>query len=67
MRRYFGPQIKVNIVYRQEKKNYCHGKDYILIDDFQENIDDWISYGGTGILFKDAESAIEEMKKQGIL
>lgn len=67
MRRYFGPEIKVNIVYREEKKERCHGKGDILIDDYQKNIDEWIKYGGTGVLFTDADSAIQELQEMGIL
>ena len=67
MRRYFDPEIKVNIVYREEKKNYCHGKGDILIDDYQKNIDEWISFGGTGILFTDVGSVMEELREMGIL
>ena len=67
MEKYFGPIIKVNVVYRQEKKNFCHGKNDILIDDFQSNIDDWVSYGGTGLLFTDADSAMKELGRLGVL
>jgi 5'(3')-deoxyribonucleotidase len=67
MRRNFGPDIKVNVVYREEKKERCTGKGDILIDDYRKNIDEWISYGGTGILFQDAESAMQEMRELKIL
>lgn len=53
--RLFSPDIKVNIVFKEEKKNYCTGKDCILIDDLISNINDWESTGGTGILFKSPE------------
>ena len=45
------PELKVNIVYREEKKNYCTGEDCILIDDLKSNIEDWKNHGGTGILY----------------
>lgn len=32
--KYLGEDVKVNIVFREEKKNLCKGKDCILIDDF---------------------------------
>lgn len=54
-------KIKVHPVRRAEKKNYCKGPEYILIDDYQKNIDEWEKQGGTGILFKDAEQALKEV------
>ena len=48
------PDLKVNIVYREEKKDFCTGKNSILIDDLERNIKEWISYGGMGILYKSA-------------
>ena len=58
--------LKVNIVYRAEKPNFCKGKDYILIDDLPVNIKDWETCGGTGILYKDPEKTlalIEQFQK----
>ena len=46
------PSIKVNIVTREEKKNFCLNNTDILIDDFKCNIDEWNAIGGHGILFK---------------
>ncbi len=57
------PNIKVNIVYKEEKKNYCTGKDCVLIDDLLANIQSWIEQGGTGILFKDAKQVMEALEK----
>ena len=67
MRRYFGPDIKVNIVFREEKKNFCHGEGDILIDDYKKNINEWVCFGGTGILFADVESAVNELHRMEIL
>lgn len=67
MERHFGSDIKVNIVFRAEKKNFCTGEDSILIDDYQANIDEWVSYGGTGILFTDAATVMQRLKELGIL
>lgn len=58
--RIFSPEIKVNTVLREEKKNFCTGPDCILIDDLKKNISEWESYGGTGILFTDAEQTLQE-------
>ena len=52
----------MNIVYREEKKNFCKGKDWILIDDHPGNIASWREYGGTGILHVSAEETMKEMK-----
>lgn len=54
VRRLLSKDIKVNIVYRAEKKNYCKGENYILIDDLDKNILEWKECGGTGILHTDA-------------
>ena len=59
--------VVVNIVYREEKKNICRGEDCILIDDLESNIEDWISYGGIGILHKDAASTMDILWEKEIL
>ena len=61
--RVLSPDLKVNIVFREEKKNFCTGKDCILVDDLEENIKSWEKCGGTGIHFTDAESCIEKLKE----
>lgn len=61
--RLFDESIKVNIVYREEKKNYVTGKDCILIDDLEKNIKEWNESGGTGILYTSSEEVIETLKK----
>lgn len=53
--RILSPELKVNIVYREQKPLYCHGKEDILIDDYEKNIQEWNEKGGTGILFHKAE------------
>ncbi len=67
MERNFGSEIKVNIVFKEQKKERCKGTGCVLIDDYQKNIESWRELGGTGILFTDAESAMAELKKLGIL
>lgn len=49
----------VHIVYREEKKNYIGGPEYILVDDYEKNISEWESCGGTGIHFKSAEETLK--------
>ena len=56
----------VIVVQEEPKKNYCKGKGYILIDDFEGNINDWDNAGGTGIRFttpEDAKRKIQECEK----
>ena len=59
--------LKVNIVYREEKKNYCLGPDYILIDDLRKNVTEWEAMGGTGIFFESVESTVLKLKDMGAL
>lgn len=52
--------IVVNLVRRANKKDFCKGEGYVLIDDYRKNIEEWEDVGGTGILF---EHAIVTMNK----
>ncbi len=61
--RLLSKDLKVNIVYREEKKNYCKGPEYILIDDLAKNIKEWTDNGGTGILFTSAEDVLSEINE----
>ena len=61
VRRYLDKDVKVNIVFKEEKKNYCKGPEYVLIDDTRSNIDSWVQNGGTGILHTDPEKTIKEL------
>ena len=56
-------QIVVNIVYREEKKNYCTGPDCILIDDFEKTIREWEALGGTGIWHHSAEETLRKLQE----
>lgn len=44
--RLLSKDLKVNIVYREEKKNYVTSKGCILVDDLKKNIDEWEAQGG---------------------
>ena len=61
--RLISDKIKVNIVLREQKKLYCKGKNYILIDDLLCNINDWETSGGTGILHKNPQDTLNQLKK----
>ena len=65
VRRLFSDQIVVNIVYREEKKNYCTGPDCILIDDFEKTIREWEALGGTGIWHHSAEDTLKKLQEIG--
>ena len=56
VRRYLGEDVIINTVYRPEKVNYAKGPQSILVDDLEQNISEWETAGGTGILFTDAQS-----------
>ncbi len=58
VRRVLGDNIPVHIVYKEEKKNYCNGKEYVLIDDRGANIEEWEQNGGSGILYKEGETDV---------
>ena len=62
-KKYLGKNVKVNIVYKEEKKNYSLGKDHILIDDLDKNINEWINSGGSGILFNENMDLLKELEK----
>lgn len=59
--RMLSPTLKVNIVYREEKPRYCHGKEDILVDDYEKNIREWNEMGGTGILYENADQLLKEL------
>ena len=61
------PDLKVNIVYREEKKSFCAGKEYILIDDLESNIRNWECFGGTGILYKNADETRKILTEINVL
>ena len=67
VKRILSSDMKVNIVLKEEKKNYVDGTETILIDDLEDNIKAWESFGGTGIKFESAEQVlkrIEELEKK---
>ena len=55
--------IVVNECNKEDKWRYCKGKGCVLIDDMQANIDAWEAAGGTGILYEDAESTLQELER----
>ncbi len=65
--RLLSEDINVNIVFREEKPQFCTGKNCILIDDMESNIRDWEAYGGTGIQNISAGDTIDKLKELGLL
>jgi 5'(3')-deoxyribonucleotidase len=59
---YLSPNIKVNIVFKEQKKNFCSGIDCILIDDLNANIESWKNSGGIGILHISPDSTLSELR-----
>lgn len=59
--------IPVQIVYKEQKKDYCTGKGCILIDDYVRNIEEWKACGGTGILFTNAEETEKSLREIKVL
>lgn len=60
-KRFLGSDTVVNLVYRDEKKDYCTGREDILIDDYEKNIAEWENSGGIGILFTSAEEVLKKI------
>lgn len=60
-KRHLPEGVKVNVVYKEDKKNFCTGKDCILIDDLKANIDDWEKAGGTGVFYTGYKDAIKQL------
>ena len=62
-KRLISDKIKINICYRAEKANFCTGTDCILIDDYDKNIREWETLGGTGILYTNIEDVKNALNK----
>ena len=67
VKRLLSEEVKVNIVFREEKPQYCSGPDCILIDDMEKNIKEWEACRGTGIQNINAYATIRRLMELGIL
>lgn len=68
VKKHLNDKIVVNIVNNHsEKQKFCKGKNYILIDDYIKNINEWTSKGGIGILHDNWNKTYIELVKMGIL
>ncbi len=63
VRRFISNDVHLNIVFRDEKKDYCLGENSILIDDLEMNIEEWEANGGTGVLFNKPDEIIERIAR----
>ena len=52
--------VKLNLAYSKNKKKYA-APNHVLIDDRKDNIEDWESKGGVGILHTSAEDTITKL------
>jgi len=59
------PGASMILAFREEKQNYSQ-ENSILIDDRHDNIEEWNSKGGIGILFENTKQTINELKQLGI-
>ena len=59
------PNTKLILARSYNKKNYA-APNHILIDDREDNIQQWVSAGGIGILYKSPEQVNAELDKLGL-
>lgn len=64
-KRFLGKDIPLNLEYAQNKHKFA-GPHNILIDDMEENVNDWRNKGGIAILHKSADDTISKLKELGI-
>jgi 5'(3')-deoxyribonucleotidase len=62
IREFVDKDVVVTCTFKGVQKSAFAKKGYILIDDTEKNIDAWITAGGIGLLYKDANSCINELK-----
>ena len=59
------PGTPLKLAYSKNKKNYAQ-ENAILIDDREDNINQWIASGGIGILHTSASDTIRQLKELGL-
>jgi hypothetical protein len=59
------PGVKLILASADKKQNYS-GRNKVLIDDRKDNIDQWRSQGGIGILHTNTQDTIKQLQAYGI-
>jgi hypothetical protein len=59
------PGVKLILASADKKQNYS-GRNKVLIDDRKDNIDQWRSQGGIGILHSNTQDTIKQLQAYGI-
>jgi hypothetical protein len=59
------PGVKLVLASAEKKQNYS-GRDKILIDDRPDNVEQWRSQGGIGILHTSAQDTIKQLQNIGL-
>jgi hypothetical protein len=59
------PGVKLVLASADKKQNYS-GRNKVLIDDRKDNIDQWRSQGGIGILHTNTQDTIKQLQAYGI-
>ena len=59
------PGVKLVLASADKKQNYS-GRNKVLIDDRKDNIDQWRSQGGIGILYTNTQDTIKQLQAYGI-
>jgi hypothetical protein len=59
------PGVKLILASAEKKQNYSRGN-HILIDDRPDNVDQWRSQGGIGILHTSTEDTIKQLQNIGL-
>ena len=67
MKRELSDTVRVNIVLRKQKLDFCKGPESVLIDDMEKTILEWREAGGTGILHVSPEETLKELEKLELL
>ena len=67
MKRELSVAVKVNVVLRKQKIDFCKGPESVLIDDREKTILEWREAGGTGILHVSPEETLKELEKLELL
>ena len=67
IKQYIDPSVPVHTCIRPEKKNYCTGRNCLLIDDNDNNLKQWEQAGGTAVRFTTAAQIRDLFVEKGIL